>query len=71
MKITVRKDGEGYLAEVKGHAHLFAWSPTRAGARAELKNIAEMMLDYHLVNKCQLLKPFLSHLRTYMTSLVQ
>ncbi len=48
MKITVLKDGEGYLAEVKGHAHLFAWSPTRAGARAELKNVAEMMLDYHL-----------------------
>lgn len=48
MKITVRKDGEGYLAGVKGHAHLFAWSPTRVGARAELKNVTEMMLDYHL-----------------------
>ncbi len=48
MKIIVRKDGEGYLAEVEGQAHLFAWSPTRAGARAELKNAAGMMLDYLL-----------------------
>jgi predicted RNase H-like HicB family nuclease len=48
MKIIVRKDGEGYLAEVRGHPHLFAWASTRQEARAELKNVVEMMLDYHL-----------------------
>lgn len=48
MKITVRKDGEGYLAEVKGHPHLFAWATTKPDARVELKNVVEMMLDYHL-----------------------
>ncbi|MBI5816446.1 MAG: hypothetical protein HZB29_12645 [Nitrospinae bacterium] len=48
MKIIVRKDGAGYLAEVAGHPHLFAWAETKPEARAELKNVVEMMLDYHL-----------------------
>ena len=48
MKITIRKDGDGYLAEVTGQPRLFAWAPTKAGAREELRNVVEMMLDYHL-----------------------
>ncbi|MBF0292812.1 MAG: hypothetical protein HQK86_11725 [Nitrospinae bacterium] len=48
MKITIRKDGEGYLAEVREHPHLFAWGSTKMEAKTELKNVAEMMLDYHL-----------------------
>lgn len=48
MKITVRKDGEGYLAEVKGQPHLFAWGKTKSEAKTELGNVTEMMLDYHL-----------------------
>jgi hypothetical protein len=48
MKIIIRKDGGGYLAQVTGHPHLFAWAPTREGVRLELLNVVEMMLDYHL-----------------------
>lgn len=48
MKITIRKDGNGYLAEVAGQPQLFAWAPTKPEAKAELQNVVEMMLDYHL-----------------------
>lgn len=36
------------MAEVTGQPRLFAWAPTKAGAREELRNVVEMMLDYHL-----------------------
>ncbi|MBI3580914.1 MAG: hypothetical protein HY098_02365 [Nitrospinae bacterium] len=48
MKIRVRRDGEGYLADVPGQPQLFAWAPTKARARMELLSVVEMMLDYHL-----------------------
>ncbi len=48
MRIGVRKDGKGYLAEVKDQPHLFAWGLTKDEAKAELAKVADMMLDYHL-----------------------
>lgn len=48
MKIRVRKDGNGYLADVIGQPQLFAWAPTKVKVRLELLNVVEMMLDYHL-----------------------
>jgi hypothetical protein len=48
MKITVKKDGEGYLAEVAGHENVFAFADTPAQAKVELVGVAEMMMDYHI-----------------------
>jgi hypothetical protein len=48
MKIRVRKDGNGFLADVIGQPQLFAWAPTKVKARLELLCVVEMMLDYHL-----------------------
>ncbi len=48
MKIRVRKDGNGFLADVIGQPQLLAWAPTKVKARLELPGVVEMMLDYHL-----------------------
>lgn len=46
--ITVEKDGEGYLATVEGHDNLFAFAFSEKEAIVELKNVVEMIMDYHL-----------------------
>ena len=48
VDITIEKDGEGYLAGVKGHEHLFAFAYSKKEALIELKNVVEMVMDYHL-----------------------
>lgn len=48
MTIVIKKDGDGYLASVRGQAHLFAWAETKKAAETELAAVAEMMMDYHL-----------------------
>jgi len=48
MKTTIEKDGEGYLAKVAGHPNLFAFAYSEAEAIAELKNVVEMVMDFHL-----------------------
>jgi len=48
MRIKVRKDGKGYLAEVQDQPHLFAWGLAKDDAKEELAKVADMMLDYHL-----------------------
>nr|VFJ67672.1 MAG: hypothetical protein BECKDK2373C_GA0170839_11686 [Candidatus Kentron sp. DK] len=50
MKINVvlEKDGDGYLARVEGHQNLFAFAYTEKDAVIELKNVVEMVMDYHL-----------------------
>nr|VFK19649.1 MAG: hypothetical protein BECKLPF1236B_GA0070989_118011 [Candidatus Kentron sp. LPFa] len=50
MKINVvlEKDGDGYLARVEGHQNLFAFAYTEKDAFIELKNVVEMVMDYHL-----------------------
>lgn len=50
MKINVvlEKDGDGYLARVEGHRNLFAFAYTEKDAVIELKNVVEMVMDYHL-----------------------
>ena len=48
MKINVVKDGDGYLAKVEGHENLFAFAYSEKDALIELKNVVEMIMDYHL-----------------------
>jgi len=48
MKMHVEKDGEGYLAKIEGHENLFAFAYTEREAVMELKNVVEMIMDYHL-----------------------
>nr|VFK56714.1 MAG: hypothetical protein BECKTC1821F_GA0114240_10126 [Candidatus Kentron sp. TC] len=46
--IVLEKDGDGYLAKVEGHQNLFAFAYTEKDAIIELKNVVEMVMDYHL-----------------------
>ena len=48
MKIIMKKDGDGYFAQVEGHQNLFAFAYSEKEAMLELKNVVEMMMDYHL-----------------------
>lgn len=48
MKTIIEKDGEGFLAKVEGHPNLFAFGYSEKEALVELKNVVEMILDYHL-----------------------
>lgn len=48
MKTIIEKDGDGYLAKVDGHQNLFAFAYSKQEAMIELKNVVEMMMDYHL-----------------------
>lgn len=48
MKITIKKDGEGYLAEIAGHDNVFAHADTPAHAKRELIGVVEMLMDYHI-----------------------
>jgi predicted RNase H-like HicB family nuclease len=58
MQTIIEKDGEGYLAKVKGHPNLFAFAYSEADAITELKNVVEMVMDYHLeqVNSERIIK---------------
>jgi predicted RNase H-like HicB family nuclease len=48
MKTIIEKDGDGYLAKVEGHQNLFAFAYSEKEAIIELKNVVEMIMDYHL-----------------------
>jgi len=48
MDIIIKKDGEGFLAEVKNMENLFAYGDSKEKAVSELYNVIEMMMDYHL-----------------------
>lgn len=48
MNTTIEKDGDGYLAKVEGHQNLFVFAYSEKEAIIELKNVVEMMMDYHL-----------------------
>jgi predicted RNase H-like HicB family nuclease len=58
MKTIIEKDGDGYLAKVEGHQNLFAFAYSEKEAVMELKNVVEMMMDYHLekVNEERIIK---------------
>ena len=63
MKIIIEKDGDGYLAKVEGHQNLFAFAYSEKEAVMELKNVVEMVMDYHLeqVNDERIIKNELTH----------
>ncbi|MDP2091252.1 MAG: hypothetical protein Q8K30_06680 [Candidatus Gracilibacteria bacterium] len=46
--IIVEKDGEGYIARVKGRDDLYAFDYTPEKAKLELYYVIEMMMDIHL-----------------------
>ena len=46
--VVIEKDGEGYLARVEGHDNLFAFAYSEREAILELKNVVEMILDFHI-----------------------
>ena len=48
INVVVEKDGDGYLARVEDHQNLFAFAYTEKDAVIELKNVVEMIMDYHL-----------------------
>ncbi len=48
MKIEIKKDGEGYLAKIKGQDNLFAFAYSKQEVISELKNVVEMIMDFHL-----------------------
>jgi len=47
LTIMVKKDGEGFLAEVVWKPHLYAFSYTQEQAVDELKGVIDMMVDYY------------------------
>ncbi|MFA6256209.1 MAG: hypothetical protein WC606_03415 [Candidatus Absconditabacterales bacterium] len=47
MDIIIRKDGEGYIAEIKGKNALYAFGYSKEEAVSELKNVVDMMVDYY------------------------
>lgn len=48
MKMTIEKDGDGYLAKVEGHQSFFAFAYSEKEAIIELKNVVEMIMDFHI-----------------------
>ena len=48
VNIVIEKDGDGFLARVENHQNLFAFAYSEKEAVMELKNVVEMMMDYHL-----------------------
>ena len=48
MEIEVKKDGDGFLARVREQDNLFAFAYTKDEAISELKNVVEMIMDFHL-----------------------
>ncbi len=58
MKTIIEKDGDGYLARIDGHPNLFAFAYSEKEAIVELKNVVEMVMDFHLeqVNNERIIK---------------
>ena len=48
MKTIIEKDGDGYLAKIDSHPNLFAFAYSEKDAVVELKNVVEMVMDFHL-----------------------
>jgi len=46
--VVIKKDGDGYLARVEGHQNLFAFAYLEKDALIELKNVIEMIMNYHI-----------------------
>ena len=47
IDLVIDKDGDGYLAKIKGHKNLFAFAYSEKEAFIELENVVEMIMDYH------------------------
>ena len=58
MWYIIKKDWEGFLAEVEWNDSIFAFWKTEIEAKKELISVVEMMIDYHseLVENEKLLK---------------
>lgn len=47
MEIIIKKDWEWYFAEVKWKSNIYAFWYSQESAIEELKNVVDMMVDYH------------------------
>ncbi len=47
MSYIIKKDWNGYLAEVEWNDSIFAFWITAVEAKKELISVIEMMIDYH------------------------
>lgn len=56
--IIIKKDWDGYLAEIEWSDNIYAYGKTKEEAKKELLWVLEMMMDYHLeiVEKSRKLK---------------
>jgi hypothetical protein len=43
----IKKDGDGFLAEIIGQNNLFAYGETEEEAKQELIYVVDMMIDFH------------------------
>ena len=48
MKVIIKKDWEGFLAEVEWDDNVYAYWETESDAKSELLKVIEMMMDFHL-----------------------
>jgi len=47
MDIVIKRDGEGYIAEIKWKKSLYAYWYSEEEAVNELKNVVDMMVEYY------------------------
>ena len=48
MEVIIKKDGDGFLAEIEWQENIFAYWETEYSAKKELLWVVDMMMDYHL-----------------------
>jgi predicted RNase H-like HicB family nuclease len=48
FNLLIEKDGDGYLAKIDGYENLYAFSYSEKEAVQELKDVVEMMMDFHM-----------------------
>ena len=73
MQTTIEKDGDGYLAKVKDQPSLFTFAYSEKETVQDLKNVLEMIMDYHLeqINAERLIRNELTALQEQYAVLIQ
>ena len=73
IQTTIEKDGDGYLAKVNDQPNLFAFAYSEKEAVQGLKNVVEMIMDYHLeqINAERLIRNKLTVLQEQYAVLIQ
>jgi len=53
MTVDVKRDGEGFLAKVRGEENLYAFAFSKADALRELGNVVEMVESQYEIRSTQ------------------